>query len=91
MRVQTDDRAPQEVGTMEAVRAKVLVKSEGSEIRDIKVELTSENDLFLHYVHIVDESSFSGIQEDQKLMIEFQDYASVLVRMLNSAIKEPDV
>lgn len=29
------------------------------------------------------------MQEDQKLMLDFQNYGSVLVRMLNNCIKEP--
>lgn len=29
------------------------------------------------------------MQEDQKLMVEFQDYPNVLIRMLNNCIKEP--
>lgn len=29
------------------------------------------------------------MQDDQKLMVEFQDYPNVLIRMLNNCIKEP--
>jgi hypothetical protein len=29
----------------------------------VKVELTSENDLFFHYTHLVDEDSFRAMQE----------------------------
>lgn len=29
------------------------------------------------------------MQEEQKLMVEFQDYPNVLIRMLNNCIKEP--
>lgn len=29
------------------------------------------------------------MQEDQKLMLDFQNYANVLIRMLNNCIKEP--
>lgn len=29
------------------------------------------------------------MQEDQKLMVEFQDYPNVVIRMLNNCIKEP--
>ena len=32
---------------------------------------------------------FKGIKEAQKLMIEFQEYPSILIKMLNSCIKEP--
>lgn len=36
--------------------------------------MTSENDLFFHFTHSVDEKSFRDMQEKQKLMIDFSDY-----------------
>jgi len=37
----------------------------------------------------VDEDSFRHMQENQKLMIEFSDYINILIKMVNSCIKEP--
>eukprot|EP00831_Metopus_contortus_P039667 TRINITY_DN31080_c0_g1_i2.p1 TRINITY_DN31080_c0_g1~~TRINITY_DN31080_c0_g1_i2.p1 ORF type:complete len:191 (-),score=22.92 TRINITY_DN31080_c0_g1_i2:32-604(-) len=54
-----------------------------------RLELTSENDLFFHYTHNIDEAGFREVREAQKLMIEFQEYATIMVKMLNSCIKEP--
>jgi hypothetical protein len=58
-------------------------------LQSIRVELSSEADLFFHYMHVIDEPGFLAIQEQQKLMVEFADYPNVLVRMLNACIKEP--
>ena len=58
-------------------------------IQQVKIELTSENDLFFHYTHIVDVDDFRRMQEQQKLMIEFSEYANVLIKMVNSCIKQP--
>ena len=58
-------------------------------LQSIRIELSSEADLFYHYMHVIDESGFSGVQEQQKLMVEFADYPNVLIRMLNNCIKEP--
>ena len=55
----------------------------------IRIELSSEADLFFHYAHIIDEASFRKIQDQQKLMINFPDYSNVLIRMLNACIREP--
>ena len=60
-----------------------------SHIQNVKIELTSENDLFFHYTHIVDEDAFRQMQEQQKLMIEFHEYPNILIKMVNSCIKEP--
>ena len=39
----------------------------------VRIELTSENDLFFHYSHTLDEVSFRQVQEQQKLMVEFPE------------------
>ena len=57
----------------------------------IRMEMSSEVDLFFHYQHFVDSRAFSKIQEAQKLMVELSDYPAILVRMLNACIKEPHI
>ena len=47
------------------------------------MELSSEADLFFHYMHEVRDRDYRDLQERQGLMVDFGDYASVLVRMLN--------
>ena len=99
LRIQDPNSGPQEVGTLEAIRVKILqlqvskkplIKIKGEHaLQNVKIELTSENDLFFHYTHIVDEDSFRHMQENQKLMIEFGDYTNILIKMVNSCIKEP--
>lgn len=89
LRIQDPSSGPQEVGTLESIRVKVLLLGDEANPQHLKVELTSENDLFYHYVHATDESQFRVMQDSQKLMIEFSEYPTILVRMLNSCIKEP--
>merc|ERR1719335_1595324 len=89
LRVQDTETGPQEVGTLEAVRCKILALGDEHSPQHCRIELTSENDLFFHYTHSVDEHNFRSMQERQKLMIDFPDYVSVVVKMLNSCIKEP--
>merc|ERR1719301_64108 len=89
LRVQDASTGPQEVGTLEAIRCKVLALGEETNPQHARIELTSENDLFFHYTHSVDEHGFRSMQESQKLMIDFPDYVSVLIKMLNNCIKEP--
>ncbi len=75
MRLQESDEAPQEVGTLEAIRCKVAVAGEASSPVAVKLELTSEADLFFHYTHVVDARSFKAVREEQRLMIDFNDCA----------------
>lgn len=56
----------------------------------LQVELTSESDLFFHYTHTIGPAAFRQLmQEAQKLMVDFNDYPSVFLRMLNSCIQAP--
>lgn len=89
LRVQDAETGPQEVGTLEAIRCKILALGEEQSPAHCRIELTSENDLFFHYTHSVDENAFRTMQEHQKLMIDFPDYVSVVIKMLNNCIKEP--
>jgi len=89
LRVQDAETGPQEVGTLEAIRCKILALGQEASPQHCRIELTSENDLFFHYVHSVDESGFQRMQERQKLMIDFPEYVSVVVKMLNNCIREP--
>ena len=77
------------VGTLEAIKVKILILGEDGNPNSLRIELSSENDLFFHYMHVIDESGFRMVQEGQKLMVDFTDYSNVLIRMLNSCIKEP--
>jgi hypothetical protein len=86
--LQESDDGPHEVGTLEAIRVKILVQGQPS-METLKVELTTESDLFFHYMHVATEDTFRAMQEEQKLMVEFPDYGNVLARSLNAAIKEP--
>jgi hypothetical protein len=73
---------------LEAIRVKILVQGQ-PDMESLKVELTTESDLFFHYTHVANEESFRVMQDEQKLMVDFSDYGNVLARSLNAAIKEP--
>ena len=89
LRVQQSADTPQEVGTLEAVKVKMLLLGDEASPTAIRVELTSENDLFFNYTHTLDPEGFRQVQEAQKLMVEFSEYPAVLTRMLDTCIREP--
>ncbi|PNH11554.1 hypothetical protein TSOC_001641 [Tetrabaena socialis] len=81
---------PTEVGALEAIRVRILVQQDGQP-RTVRVELSSESNLFFLYVHDQTPESFKEIQEAQRLMVDFPDYPTVLMRMLNQCIREPHI
>eukprot|EP00601_Ochromonadales_sp_CCMP2298_P001065 CAMPEP_0173187082 /NCGR_PEP_ID=MMETSP1141-20130122/10496_1 /TAXON_ID=483371 /ORGANISM="non described non described, Strain CCMP2298" /LENGTH=199 /DNA_ID=CAMNT_0014110849 /DNA_START=192 /DNA_END=791 /DNA_ORIENTATION=- len=78
-------------GTLELIKVKILTVGSEDAPSAIRMEMSSEVDLFFHYLHSVDDDAFSKIQDQQKLMVELSDYPAILVRMLNSCIKEPHI
>lgn len=78
-------------GTLELIKVKILTVGSDDAPTAIRLEMSSEVDLFFHYQHFVDERVFSKIQEAQKLMVDLSDYPTILVRMLNACIKEPHI
>jgi len=76
-------------GSLETIKVKLLILGPEEAPASIRIELSSEADLFFHYVHTLDENGYKEVQNGQKLMVEFSDYPNVLMRMLNSCIREP--
>merc|ERR1719183_3367992 len=82
LRVQESEDKPQAVGTLEAIKVKLLLLGDDANPQMMRIELSSEQDLFFHYTHELDSNNFNMVQESQKLMVEFADYPNVLIRML---------
>ncbi len=82
-------RAQDEVGTLEALRTKMMLLGNEDSPAAVRLELTSENDLFFHYTHTMDAATFADVQDAQKLVVRFGEYCAVLIRMLNMCIREP--
>ena len=86
----TDEGAHGE-GVLESIKVKMLVKGKEEAPTAMRLELTSEADLFFSYMHEIDDDAYRILQNDQKLMVTFGDYPNVLIRMLNGIIREPHV
>jgi hypothetical protein len=89
LRIQENEEAPQQVGTLEPIRAKVLISGDASEPTSVKLQLSSEKDIFLLYEHLCSATDFLAIQEEQSLMIDFSQYADILCTNLDFCIQQP--
>lgn len=89
LRLQDVAEDQQDVGTLENIRTRVLVQGDGQQPNVIKVELTSEADLFFNYTSIIDETYFEKLKEEQKLNVDFPGFLNLLLKMNNNCQKEP--
>ena len=77
------------IGSMESIKIKVLLQGAEDAPTSIRVELSSEADLFFYFIHSVNEEEYHKIKASQHLCVDFNNYAQILVRMLNNCIREP--
>jgi hypothetical protein len=56
----------------------------------LKIELTSEQDLFFHYSKIETLESFEELKQFQKLTLEFDGFIGLLIKLLGSVQQASD-
>ena len=66
-------------GTFEAIKCKVLLLGSDDAPSAVRVELSSESDLFFQYMHVASVEEFQVIREKQRLQVDFSDYSNILV------------
>eukprot|EP00760_Papus_ankaliazontas_P025419 PhM_4_TR2702/c0_g1_i1/m.34113 len=77
------------VGTMEGIKVKVLsLGDDPHTIESLRVELSSESDLFFHFTCDITRHGFEQLRTDQKLTCDFAAFSSMLLRLLNKCIRE---
>jgi len=89
LEIRQSDDPDQDSGQLQMIRFKILTSGEDSKDAVVRLECSSEADLFFHYYHTIDHRGFTELQHRQKLMIAFADYANMLIRMCDSCIQEP--
>uniref|UniRef100_A0A7S3FUW2 Spindle assembly abnormal protein 6 N-terminal domain-containing protein n=1 Tax=Strombidium rassoulzadegani TaxID=1082188 RepID=A0A7S3FUW2_9SPIT len=50
----------------------------------VRFELTSEDDIFFHYVSDINEEGFKNLQAEQQLSIEFTDFLRIIKQMMDN-------
>eukprot|EP00002_Diphylleia_rotans_P029075 TRINITY_DN5894_c0_g1_i5.p1 TRINITY_DN5894_c0_g1~~TRINITY_DN5894_c0_g1_i5.p1 ORF type:complete len:195 (-),score=30.32 TRINITY_DN5894_c0_g1_i5:65-649(-) len=82
-------RTPDSEGEPEAIRVKILTLVESQRLVALRIEALCENDLFFYYVSTITEATFNEMKAKQRLVVGFSDFPSVLFKMFNSVIKNP--
>lgn len=76
-------------GSLEHMKVKVLTSGEERNLSNIRIEVTTEADIFFHYTCIINDQGFLRLREDQNLVCEFSEFLMTLLKMFNRCIKEP--
>ncbi|EAN98497.1 hypothetical protein TCSYLVIO_004609 [Trypanosoma cruzi] len=78
-----------EPGSLEGMKVKVLSFGDDHSLSTMRVEITSESDLFFHYTCVINHAGFIRLREHQSLVCDFPDFLMTLLKMFNRCIKEP--
>lgn len=74
---------------MELIRVRVLVYGQHAAPEAVRIELSSESNLFFHYTSTILSSGWRTFQKSQHLTVEFGGLPDVLLQLLNLCLKEP--
>lgn len=80
----------QKIGALEPLNLKILVRGFEANPDAVKIEITSEYDLFLHFTYLCDRTEFRILAETQKLLVDMDHLTSVLMKLANDSIREPN-
>lgn len=91
LRLVENEKDAEEPGTLESIKTKILILGEVQNPQTVKIELSSEADLFFHHTAIVTLESYEELRERQQLNVAFDAYIGLLIKMFNNVNKEPHV
>ncbi len=75
---------------LEGLKMKLVVLGEDSSPSTVRLEVSSEAELFFHYTCVINAQGYLQLRDDQKLMCDFREFPVTLTKMLNQAIREPN-
>ena len=83
IRANLETEEAEEEGSLESIKAKACVKTDTEQgtTSVLKIELSSEADLFFHYTAYIDEGLFASIREEQKLTVDFEGYITLVLKI----------
>eukprot|EP00954_Amorphochlora_amoebiformis_P028963 1392465-Amorphochlora_amoeboformis.AAC.3 len=68
------------VGELRTFKVRLLILGKEEKPESVRMELSSEGDLFFHYYHTIDPSGFEHMRTRQKLVIKFKvPFLTILV------------
>ena len=83
-----DNNGPQEIASSEELKCKVILAGEENNPTQIRIELSSENDLFFHFTSDIDEETFKVMKEKKNLKVNFLEFSNLVIKLFNKCIFE---
>jgi Centriolar protein SAS N-terminal len=88
LRVQEEGQ-PSQVGQMVDIDCKLLALYRNKNLLEVRLEITTDADLFFNYSHFLNVDNFRGTQQDHKLLVNLVEYPDMLQRLLTNCANKP--
>lgn len=75
--------SPEQNEIIENVRVRILLQGLETKPAGVRVEVTSESDLFFVFIHAVNPTTFENVKESQHLNSDFKGYPNIIIKALN--------
>ncbi|KAH8584181.1 alpha-mannosyl-glycoprotein beta-2-n [Cryptosporidium sp. chipmunk genotype I] len=83
-----DSDGVEEIGTVENINFRVMIKGTRSFPDTIRFEITCDNDLFLFYTRDFSASDFNELKVVQNLVCDYSDFTETFCRIVNNVIQD---
>ncbi|EGR29241.1 hypothetical protein IMG5_160400 [Ichthyophthirius multifiliis] len=88
IRFQKQDVETEDLPNLEPLRTRVFILGDEKNLQQLKLELSSDNDIFFHFTHLANENNFKTIKQTQQLNIQFNEYPSICIKCFNKVEKD---
>jgi hypothetical protein len=81
-----------DLASFEPIKCKLLIDNtnENNMHNHIKIELSSENDIYFHFTNIIDEKKFKIIKKEQNLNINYSEFCQLFEKMCENCRTYPN-
>ncbi|KAH8738880.1 hypothetical protein FG386_000746 [Cryptosporidium ryanae] len=83
-----DSDGVEEIGSMESINFRVMLKGQKSLPELIRIEITCDNDLFFYYIYDINPLEFKELKVTQNLVCSFTEFTETFCRIVNDTIKD---
>ncbi|KAL4504476.1 hypothetical protein ABPG72_009922 [Tetrahymena utriculariae] len=87
IRFYRDENETQDLENHEPLRTRIFILGDEKNPQFLKIEVSSDNDIFFHFVHKADQNNYKQIKAEQNLNLEFNEYPAICIKCFNKVEK----
>lgn len=86
----SDNKKETELGSLESIDCKILIKGDAKKPDLLRIELSCENDLLFSFFCDLDEASFATLSDNQKLVVDYPEFPTMAQKLFDNCLNKPE-